>query len=271
MLKLYKELKRRKVLKNLGVYGAGAFVFIQVADIVFERLLLPDWTVTFVIILAILGFPIALFLSWTYDLKREAETDDKSASGGVGWDKGSRKSLLPITGFLTIVGGAFWVLYSLGDISTGSQLDLQMGINKSIAVFNFENLTGQNEGNHFCSGISEHIRSVLTGIGKLDVKSRHAILNNNPQDLELDYYIEGTLSKIGERRNINITIVNAKSESNLWSGWFNFDDDEIVAYQDTIIQSILTKLEVGQIGNELTSSALAYKNPEAFKLIGEGV
>ena len=120
MLKLYKELKRRKVLKNLGVYGAGAFVIIQVADIVFERLLLPDWTVTFVIILALLGFPIALFLSWTYDLKREAETDDESASGGVGWDKGSRKILLPITGFLTIVGGAFWVLYSLGDISTGS-------------------------------------------------------------------------------------------------------------------------------------------------------
>ena len=188
MLKLYKELKRRKVLKNLGVYGAGAFVIIQVADIVFERLLLPDWTVTFVIILAILGFPIALFLSWTYDLKRETKTDNKSESDAAGWDKDSKKSLLPLTGLLTIIGGAFWVLYSLGDISTGSQLDLQMGINKSIAVFNFENLTGQNEGDHFCSGISEHIRSVLTGIGKLDVKSRHAILNNNPKDLELDYY-----------------------------------------------------------------------------------
>ena len=77
-MNLFQELKRRKVLTTLGVYGAAAFIIIQVAEIVFPRLLFPDWTVTFVIVLVILGFPVTFFLSWSYDLKRENETDDQS-------------------------------------------------------------------------------------------------------------------------------------------------------------------------------------------------
>ena len=62
-MNLFQELKRRKVFKTVGVYAAAALIIIQVADIVFPRLLLPDWTVTFVIALAILGFPITFFFS----------------------------------------------------------------------------------------------------------------------------------------------------------------------------------------------------------------
>ena len=271
MLKLFKEFKRRKVLTTMGVYGATALIIINLATSVFPHINLPDWTITFVIVLVILGFPITFFLSWTYDLKRDADTDDKSGHEDVEPNKKSKNILLPLTGFLTIVGGAFWIWYSFGSVSSGSSLDLQMGIKKSIAVLDFDNFTGQNEGNHTCSAISVHIRNVLSGIGKLDVKSRRAILDNNPRDLELDYYIEGELTEIGGRRNINVTIVNAKSESNLWAGGFEFNDEDIVAYQDTIIQNILTKLNVEPIGNELTSSTRVYKNPETFNLIGEGI
>ena len=108
MLKLFQELKRRKVLTTLGVYAGAAFIIIQVAEIVFPRILIPDWAVTFVIVLAILGFPITFFLSWTYDLKREAEADDKLGAEDVPSVKKSNKLLLPITGFLTIIGGLFW-------------------------------------------------------------------------------------------------------------------------------------------------------------------
>ena len=82
MLKLFKELKRRKVLTTLGVYGAAALVIINIATSVFPYLKLPPWTITFVIVLVILGFPITLFLSWTYDLKQDTTMDDKSGQGG---------------------------------------------------------------------------------------------------------------------------------------------------------------------------------------------
>ena len=71
------ELKRRKVFKTLGVYAAAALIIIQVADIVFPRLLLPDWTVTLIVVLVIIGFPITFFLSWTYDLKHDDTDNNK--------------------------------------------------------------------------------------------------------------------------------------------------------------------------------------------------
>ena len=206
MLKLLQELKRRKVLTTLGVYAGAAFIIIQVAEIVFPRILIPDWAVTFVIILVILGFPITFFLSWTYDLKREIKMDEKSGYGdeksGYGDEKSgkkSRKVLLPLTGFLTIVGGAFWIWYSLGDVSVGSERDLQMGIKKSIAVLNFKNLSGEKGGDYYCSAISEYIRSALLKLGKLDVKHL-ASENNVPNDLDLDNNNDGRIDEASRRR-----------------------------------------------------------------------
>ena len=108
MLKLFQELKRRKVLRTLGVYAGVAFIIIQVADIVFPHLLIPDWVTKFVVVLVILGFPITFFLSWTYDLKREAEAGDRLGHEDVSPGGKSKNMLLPITGFLTIIGGLFW-------------------------------------------------------------------------------------------------------------------------------------------------------------------
>ena len=107
MLKLFQELKRRKVLTTLGAYAAAAFVIVQVSDTVFPALRFPDWTVAFVIILIIPGFPIAFFLSWIYDLKRKAEVDDKLGTEDVPSVKTSNTLLLPVTGFLTLISGLF--------------------------------------------------------------------------------------------------------------------------------------------------------------------
>lgn len=68
---LLAELKRRRVFRVAGVYGATAFVIIEVADLTFARLGLPDWTVTFVVALAVLGFPLALVLAWAYEVTPE--------------------------------------------------------------------------------------------------------------------------------------------------------------------------------------------------------
>ena len=65
---LIEKLKTRKVLKSLAIYAAFTFVLIQVCSIVFPSLLLPDWTMTFLIVLVIIGFPTTFILSWIYDI-----------------------------------------------------------------------------------------------------------------------------------------------------------------------------------------------------------
>jgi len=267
MLKLFNELKRRKVLTTLGAYAAVAFIIMQVADTVFPALGFPEWTVAFVIALIVLGFPVTFFFSWTYDLKRAAEAGDKLGLEDVPPIEKSKKILLPITGLLTIVGSLFWLWYSLGDVMSGSDLDLQMGIKKSVAVLNFDNLSGVNEGNYKCSAMSEYIRTGLHKLGKLDVKGRSA----NIKDLDLDFKIEGTLLSEKDNTQINIRLVNAKSESILWDKKYQVKDQLMVAVRETIISNLLKALGISPSENEIVSNKSEYGNEEIFTLIGEGI
>lgn len=186
--------------------------------------------------------------------------------------KGIRLNVLSFTGIvLMIIGGVFWIWYGFGNFTRGSDSDLTRGIKKSIAVFNFENLTGETPGDFFCSGISEGLRSVLTRFAKLDVKSRHASLNKNVEDLEVDFYVEGSLSNMGEHININVSLVNAKSGSNIWNNQYEFVENEILSFQDTIINNVLIKLNIGPSFKEFYSNKSGYENTEIFKLIGQGI
>ena len=149
-MNLFQELKRRKVLKTVGVYAAAALIIIQVADIVFPRLLLPDWTVTFVIVLVIIGFPITLFLSWTYDLQRDGTPDKKKDSATEFMEhahsaeptaqivsptkNNSNLNIYTITGgALAIIGIMFWFFLSTSSLSTADENFIE----NSIAVFSF--------------------------------------------------------------------------------------------------------------------------------------
>ena len=67
----WQELKRRKVIKVIAMYAATAFIIMEAAEIMLPRLGLPDWTVTFIIILLIVGFPIVIILSWIFDVTPE--------------------------------------------------------------------------------------------------------------------------------------------------------------------------------------------------------
>ena len=242
MLKLYEEFKRRKMFRPLIGYAGFAFVLIQVCSIVFPALLLPEWTNTFIVVLILLGFPVTIFFAWVYDITPEGikktGSNKQSVPDTDSMQNKSKKMLLPLTGFLTIVGGAFWIWSSLGDITSGSEQNLEMGIKKTIAVFNFDNLSGEKEGDHLCSIISENIRYVLTKLGKLDVKSRLVNKNKDLNDLKLDYYIEGTLSGTGENRNITVYLVNGQSLSNISTDQYKFVKTQIVTYQDTIVKNI---------------------------------
>ena len=142
-MNLFEELKRRKVLRTLGVYGAAAIVISQLVATIFPYLFLPNWTVTFVIVLAILGFPITFFLSWTYDLQPEVEKENISEIENVATDKKwslTKKILFPITGFiLMIIGGIFWFIYPFLTISMGHDREYDA----SIAILYMENISSE--------------------------------------------------------------------------------------------------------------------------------
>jgi len=277
MLKFYNELKRRKVIKTLGAYAAAAFVTMQVADTVFPRLGFPDWTVAFVIFLLVLGFPITFFFSWTYDIRRESETDSKLDSEEILQDGKSKKILLPITGFLTIIGVVFWAWYSFVGFTSAADVDLQSGIKKSIAILHFDNLTGDREGDYFCSALTEQVRGSLSKLGKLDIASRlitDKIKNKSKNESvyeDLDYYVEGTLSKVSDNNNINVSLINANNHKVRWAHQYTFSENEIVQYGDTILNNIALNLNIDYKTIQLLSNTKNNKNSGVFKLMGQGL
>ena len=75
----WQELKRRKVIRVIAMYAATAFIIMEAGEIMLPRLGLPDWTVTFIIILLIIGFPIAVIFSWIFDVTPEGIKKTESA------------------------------------------------------------------------------------------------------------------------------------------------------------------------------------------------
>ena len=141
-MNLFQELKRRKVFKTVGVYAAASLIIIQVADIVFPRLLLPDWTVTFVIVLVIIGFPITFFLSWNYDIKPDSKLDpgeinpEETTHPEANQTEKSNLNIYTITGgALAVIGIIFWFFFSTSSLSTADEGLIE----NSIAIFSFDN------------------------------------------------------------------------------------------------------------------------------------
>ena len=176
-MNLFQDLKRRKVFKTVGVYAAAALIIIQVADIVFPRLLLPDWTITFVIVLVIIGFPITFFLSWNYDIKPDSKLDsgginpEETAHPEANQTEKSNLNIYTITGgALAVIGIMFWFFFSTSSLSTADQNMVE----NSIAVFSFEDLSIGNEKSR--GEILQHlIISDLSGLTHLKVISHQRL------------------------------------------------------------------------------------------------
>ena len=114
--RLFAELKRRRVFRVMAVYGAVAFVILQLADIAFEPLGLPPWAMTFLIVLALFGLPIAVVLAWAFEVTPEGVRKTEDAAPGeiteiiaspasTRWPAG----VLAVAGVVALVWGAWFV------------------------------------------------------------------------------------------------------------------------------------------------------------------
>ena len=189
-------------------------------------------------------------------------------------------NIFSVTGFLlTVLGGGFWFWYGLGDLASAHDINVPTGIKKSIAILHFENHTGNKEGDYFCSALTEQVRASLSKLGRLNVSSRfitEKLKRENAdvnEDLfnELDYYVEGTLSKVAENRNINLSLINAKNHKTKWSKQYTFAESEIVQYKDSILNNIAFNLDIDYEQAHLITNENAYKNSEEFKTLGRGL
>jgi TolB-like protein/Flp pilus assembly protein TadD len=277
---LFAELKRRQVFRIAAVYGAVAFGVMQLADVVFPAIGLPEWTVAFVVALSLIGFPIALVLAWAFESTPDGVRRTDPATSGelraiVAEPRSARwpAGLLAFAGMILLIGGVWWVA-SHGVASPGDGAGALQPDSRSIAVLPFANMSGDPENEYFSDGITDDIITHLSKLSDLKVISRTSVMRYKDSDkglleiadeLGVATILEGGVQRSGDRVRINAQLIDAQTDEHLWAEQYNRQLTDVFAIQSDVAFKIadalhaqLTPDERGQVARTPTENLDAY-------------
>lgn len=267
MASLIKELKRRNVFRVAVGYLLLGWVVLQITDVVAPALHLPEWTMTLVLLLGVIGFPFALFFAWAFELtpeglKREHEVDrSQSITHHTG-----RKVDFAIIGLL-IVALAFivWDAYlsdpddempvaeAVGTVTETAPIEPGPATPASIAVLPFVNMSPDPDQEYFSDGLSEEILNLLAKINGLKVigrtssfafKGKNEDLRGIGKALGVTTVLEGSVRKSGDRVRVTAQLIDVSDGSHLWSDTYDRTLTDIFAVQDDVAASIIDALQI---------------------------
>jgi TolB-like protein/Tfp pilus assembly protein PilF len=254
--RFWRELKRRKVVHVIIVYAAVAFVILQLVDIIGPSLKWPDWTMIFVIVLLCIGFVIAVFVSWVYDITPTGVKKTKPVSAGKHFDQ----TATPTSGgwkIATYVSGVIIVALVVFNIISRRNLNADiLRLDKSIAVLPFINDSRDSTNQYFINGIMEKVTTNLQMVKTLRVISRTSVeqyrnttksVPDIARELNVNYILEGSGQKYGNSISVTVQLIKAKGkETHLWAKPYEEEINEVKDYiriQSQIAQAIATELK----------------------------
>jgi TolB-like protein/Flp pilus assembly protein TadD len=245
------ELKRRNVYRAAVAYGVVAWFLTQLTTQVFPFFEIPNSAVRFVVIALAVGFPIAMLLSWIYELTPEGivRTEDLQPA--------QARSIQRATGRILdfiIIGALLLVIAMLivGRLPFYRQTGESIS-QKSIAVLPFENLSANQEVAFFADGVQDEIRTDLAKIADLKVISRTSVMQykntatrNLPeiaQALKVAHVLEGSVQRSANRVRVSAQLIDARNDTHVWAEKYDRDLADIFAIQSEIAQTIADQLQ----------------------------
>jgi TolB-like protein/Tfp pilus assembly protein PilF len=278
---LIAELRRRNVFRVAVAYAVVAWVLIQAADILLGNFGAPDWVFKSFVALLLLGFPLALFLSWAYELTPEGvkRTEDVTPEESVtprtgrGIDRLIVASLLAVIGLLVVE--RVWVsgqgMEEAAELPAAMQVPERRAPARSIAVLAFEDLSPERDQGYFAEGISEELLNLLARIEDFKVAARtssfkfkdsKADIGEIGRALNVETVLEGSVRKAGNQVRITAQLVEVDSGYHLWSESYDRRLENIFAVQDEIAAAIVgalrLKLDIGAETATRTRDVVAY-------------
>jgi len=247
----WQELKRRKVTRVITVYAAASFVILQLVEILAPSLRLPEWTMNLILVLLVVGFIIAVILSWIYDIHPEegivkTEPVDKVKEEEKPKSSNSWKIASYIS-FVVIVG--LIVLNITLNRGTGKGTEI---IDKSIAVLPFRNDSPNQERMYFINGTMESILDNLCKIEDIRVVSRNSVeqYRDNPkptpvvaEEMNVGFVLEGSGHRDGNNVRLFVQLLDDRNDQHLWSKSYDANIEEIFSMQSEIAQLVAAEIE----------------------------
>jgi len=248
-MSFWEEIKRRKVGRVAVAYSIAAWLLVEVVVTVEEPLSLPGWLDTSVIVLVLVGFPLALILSWVFDLTSTGivRTKHLESSDEISQEQESSSVVHP----------------------------------DSLAVLPFANRSDDPEQEYFSDGLTEDIITDLSLIPGLFVVARNSTftykgksvdIRQLGQEMGARYVLEGSVRKSGNQVRVTAQLIEAASGHHLWAKKYDRGLKDVFAVQDDLTREIVTALDVELVSGERgRHQRTRVKNPEAREALYRGM
>jgi TolB-like protein len=233
---LFQELRQRQVLKVGAGYSVAAWVIVQLASIIAPEVHAPEGTVLVVLVIAVVGLPVAIALSWIYELTPQ----------------GFRRSL--------------FAKDTPAVVGSGTESRAQSAL-AAVAVLPFGKLTPTTQYAYLADALPIELQSLLSRMPELRVVSRQSAVAHSgagsdlrtiARDLNIQYVISGSVAEVGDRLHINVQLDDAVDDTLLWSERY----DVAVADVDSLQREISEKV-VGTFGGERLRAEIRRANEAA--------
>src|SRR6266478_3386161 len=246
--KFLTELKRRNVYKVAIAYAVVAWLLMQVASQIFPFFEIPNWAVRLVVLLLIIGFPVAVILAWAFELtpegiKRTHEIEPGQRSRNRAWI------------YVVVIAGVISIgLFFLGRFTAPPKQSASNGVNaKSIAVLPFENASNEPNTEYLSEGISEALINSLSELQQLRVIARPTAFRYKQKDVDprqvgrelgVAAVLTGKVRQMQDALNVQVDLVDAVTGAQIWGAAYDRKIADLVAIKQAIAQEVTAKLKL---------------------------
>ena len=290
----FAELKRRNVYKVAVAYVVVAWLLIQAASIFLPAFDAPPWVMKLFIIVIIFGFPVALVLSWAFEVTPEGIKLESEIEQSKSITRRTGRKIVAVTIALAVVAAGLFVYQMVRSKSAVTprpvtQPEARPGFqseaatvapNKSIAVMPFDNLSGDPQNAYFSEGVQDEILTRLAKIAELKVISRTSTqrFKSAPEDLRqiaqqlgVANILEGSVQKANDQVRVNVQLISALTDAHLWADTYDRKLTDIFAVETEIAKTVADVLKAKLTGSEQhVSAARPTENSEAHQLYLKG-
>lgn len=286
----WKELRRRHVVRVAITYAVVAWLIIQIAPSTFEGFGIPDWAFRFVVIMVILGFPIAVLLAWAFELTPEgikttktAKVQNPDSHKDVSHAKKRHWFSLGLAAAVpTLIFGVLAAFFFIQNRSLVSNIESPVSDpvfevesnDKSIAVLPLENMSPDAENAFFADGVQEEILTNLSKIDELLVIGRTSTLRYRDttkslreigEELGVNYLVEGSVQRAGGQVRVTVQLIDASTEGHLWADNYTERLDDFFGIISSVskaiageLRAVLSPQKIIQLERRPTESQEAY-------------
>jgi len=296
-MSLFAELKRRNVVRVGAAYALIGWVIAQIAEFAFENFGAPDWVLKSVVVILLLGLPLALFFAWAFEMtpegiKREKDVDrSKSITSQTG-----RKLDRAIIGILVlalcwfawdkfyVTPGAEPSSEPVVQTSTSGELsgyEVSTASEKSVAVLPFVAMSSGPDDEYFADGLTEEILNSLAQLPELLVTARTSAFSFKGRDIPVQeiatvlgvrHIVEGSVRRSGERLRVTAQLIRANDGFHLWSDTYDSTSADTITVQENIAEKIAVAMDIALDERKREAMRQAgLRDVEAFTIYQKGL